>query len=323
MRMRRRDLRARPWRVAPSPASWLQTAAVVIQVSTSSIQSTQQATTSAEASSRSLSARLEAATLDRLLARNLDAVVSLPETLLADRLSAWRDLPIGARVARWAELFLERGDAVYLFGLGPGGYVADSLLVQDFKPDCVLFSYRCSELARSRTPQEAVTLALETRFAGARPASAVTPSGAVDYDDPSHLDYSLDIVRSGLWGRDVTLEVGEARVDSAGTSRYPARSFRYIPTEALRLDRLEDGDLLFFVLDENSKRGRKMREEYGLVVGHQGIARRGQDTVYAIHAAQRDLPGEYAGNRIVRVPLLTYLRRVESFKGVLVTRLEE
>ncbi len=267
-------------------------------------------------------AELDPARLERLVARNLGAGVSLPESLLAANIAAWRDLPVGERVARWAELFLQRGETSYLFGLKEGGYVADSLLVQDYKQDCVLFSYRCSELARASSPRDAVLRALDTRFAGGTAFEVVSASGSVDYDHASHLDYSLDIVRSGIWGRDVTREIGLAVTDSVGTRRYPAGSFAYIPTDALRLERFADGDLLYFVFDESHPRGRKMREEYGLVIGHQGIVRKRDGDVDVIHAAISDLPGEYRGNRVVRVPLRTYLERVESYKGVIVTRLE-
>jgi hypothetical protein len=81
--------------------------------------------------------------------------------------------------------------------------------------------------------------------------------------------------------------------------------------------------LLYFVLDEANEKARTLREKYGLLVGHQGIVDRDGDTVYVIHAAQSDLPGIYAGNRVVRVPLRTYLDRVERFKGVMISRLEE
>ena len=263
----------------------------------------------------------EQALLVRLVQRNRVVAVSLPETLLSSRQLAWRTLPVGERVARWAELFLERGQTTYVFGLKPGGYVADSLLVQDFKQDCVLFSYRCAELAQTDTPRNAVLWALRTRFAGAPPESVVSTSGGVDYQHPSHLDDSLDMVRSGLWGRDVTEEVGVAVRDAAGTPRYPPGSFAYIPKEQLRLERLEDGDFLYFVADENQPRGRKLRQEGGTPIGHQGIVRRRGDTVYVIHAAISALPGEYEGNRVVRVPLPTYLRRIENWKGVIVTRL--
>jgi len=269
-----------------------------------------------------LTASLDPATVEALVQRNLDPAVSLPETLLQRHQNAWRNEPIGKRIALWADLFRQRGDATYCFGLKEGGYVHEGLLVQDFKPDCVLFFYRCTDLARSSTPREAVLRGFESRFAGAA-TPPVDTSGRVDYDDPSHLDYSLDIVRSGHWGRDVTQEVGVAVVDSVGTSRYPAGSFVYIPSELLRQDRLRDGDHLFFVLDEASERGQNLRQKYGLVVGHQGIAHRRGDTVTVIHAASRDLPGAYTGNRVVEVPLSTYLQRVDTHKGVLVTRVDD
>jgi len=254
--------------------------------------------------------------------RNLQRAVSFPEALLDSCVSAWRSQPLGERVARWAAFFLERQQTQYLFGLKPGGYVAESLLVQDFRQDCVLFSYRCSELARAASARDALLWALATRFATAALDSVVSSTGGVNYDHRAHLDYSLDIVRSGHWGRDVTCDVGLAVNDSVGTSRYPAGSFAYIPTAQLRLERLADGDLLYFVFDEKNPRGKKMRQEYGLVIGHQGIVQRLGNTVTVIHAAQSDLSGEYRGNRIVRVPLATYLRRVDSFKGIIVTRLE-
>lgn len=264
---------------------------------------------------------LTAAQVERLLRRNLNPAVSVPESVLAGRQEAWWHLPVGERVAHWAEFFLWRKATTYLFGLKPGGYVADSLLVQDFRQDCVLFSYRCAELAQTSTPSEAVLWALRTRFAGASPESVVTATGAVDYDHPAHLDDSLDMVRSGLWGRDVTSEVGIAVPDTAGTPRYPPGSFSYIPSTQLRLDRLVDGDFLYFVFDENLPRGRKMRQDTGTPIGHQGIVRRAGAQVDVIHAAVAALPGEYEGNRIVRVSLPTYLRRVESWKGIIVTRL--
>lgn len=269
----------------------------------------------------SSASQLPPATLDSLMARNLAAGVSLPVEVLEAHMRDWQDRPVGERIALWAELFRERGDATYRFGLLEGGYVAEGLLVQDFKPDCVLFFYRCTDLARSSTAQEAVLQALDTRFANAV-SPPVDEHGRVDYKNAAHIDYSLDIVRSGIWGRDVTSAVGVAIPDSVGTSRYPAGSFNYIPTAQLRTQNLRDGDHLFFVLDESSARGRKLREEYGLVVGHQGIARIVGDEVYLIHAASKDLPGEYSGNRVVRVLLRTYLERVDSHKGVLVARVE-
>jgi hypothetical protein len=261
--------------------------------------------------------------LERLVARNLAPSVSLPESLLAMRIAAWRTLPVGERIARWAQLFADRGDNVYLFGPKAGGYVAESLLVEDHRFDCVLLFYRCTELARATSPRDAIVRALTTRFAGGDPASVVGTTGSVDYDDPSHLDYSEDFAATGLWGRDVTREVGVAVPDDVGTSRYPAGSRVYIPTRKLRPDRLRDGDLLFFVLDEHHEAAAKLREKYGLLIGHQGIVRVENGDVHLLHAAQSDLPGVYTGNRVVEVPLATYLGRLDRFKGIMVSRIEE
>jgi hypothetical protein len=259
--------------------------------------------------------------LDALLRRNADPAVCLPESLLQARIALWKPLPIGERVARWAALFVARDDNTYCFGPKPGGYVGDSLLVQDFKLDCVSLFYRCTELARAESPRDAVLLALATRFAGGAPDRVVQASGAVDYDDPSHLDYSEDFAATGLWGRDVTREVGDAVADAPGTSRYPAGTRWYIPGAQIHTARLRDGDLLLFVLDEKNVKAQALRRDYGLLVGHQALVDVDGGTVYQIHAAQSPLAGVYAGNRVVRVALATYLQRVERFKGVMVVRM--
>jgi len=275
------------------------------------------------------SARLEPATrgaevppdrLERLLRRNMDPAVSLPETLLENRIATWKPLPVGERIARWAELFVKRTDNVYCFGPKAGCYVGDSLLVQDYKLDCVSLFYRCNELARATSPRDAVLLALTTRFAHGAAADVVRPSGAVEYDNPAHLDYSEDFAATGLWGHDATHEVGADAPETPGTNRYPAGTRRFIPKDKIRFDRLRDGDLLLFVLDEKNEKAHKLRQDYGLLVGHQAIVRVDQDTVYQIHAAQSNLSGLYTGNHVVKVPLRTYLTRLEKFKGIMVVR---
>jgi hypothetical protein len=264
----------------------------------------------------------DAERLRRLLERNSDPAVSLPETLVANRIETWRSLPVGTRVARWAQLFAARTDNAYCFGPKAGGYVGDSLLVQDHKFDCVLLFYRCTELARATAPRDAILLGLGTRFAGGNPAQVVGARGTVDYGSPAHLDYSEDFAATGLWGRDVTREIGKAVADEVGTDRYPAGSRFYLPTANVAAARLQNGDLLFFVLNEKHEGARKLRQQYGLLIGHQGIVHREGDAVTVIHAANSDLTGVYQGNRVVEVPLATYLQRVDRFKGIMVSRLE-
>ena len=255
-----------------------------------------------------------------LLQRNLDPAVSLPETLLAARIATWRPLPLGERVARWARLFAARNDNRYCFGPKAGCYVAESLLVQDFRLDCVSLFYRCNELARATSPQDAVLWALTTRFAGAELDRVVSASGGVDYDHPAHLDYSEDFAATGIWGPDVTRAAGGAVADAAGTSRYPAGTRWFIPAARVPSARIESGDLLLFVLDEKHPRALALRRDYGLLVGHQALADVANGVTQQIHAAQSPIAGVYTGDHVVRVPLRTYLQRVERFKGIMVVR---
>ncbi|MCB1183714.1 hypothetical protein KDM41_09780 [bacterium] len=235
-------------------------------------------------------------------------------------LAAEQDLPTGARIAAWARRFAAADGVVYRFGPEAGGYVADGALVADHVQDCVSLLYRTTELARARDGRDAVAWALRTRFAGAPIDSVAGADGRVDYDHPAHLDYSLDMIRSGHWGRDITAALTGARPDSAGSSRYPAGSFTYVPGPDLRGDELADGDIVWFVLAPDHPAGAKLRHEYGLVIGHIGIVVQGARGPELVHAARSGLSGRYEGGTVVTVPLAEYLDRVGKFGGVVVTR---
>jgi len=235
-------------------------------------------------------------------------------------LAAEREQHVAARVGAWARRFAAADSVRYLFGLAAGGYAAEGELVADRTQDCISLLYRCTELARARDHDDAVAVALATRFAGAPAESVVTTDGRVDYDDPAHLDFSLDMIRSGHWGDDVTATLHGAVPDSAGSARYAPGSFLYVPGPALDPDELREGDVIWLVLNPADVKARRLRNEYGLVIGHVGIAVRDGETVELVHAAVSDLPGCYEGGTVVSVPLQTYLRRVGKFAGICVTR---
>ena len=130
---------------------------------------------------------------------------------------------LGERTAAWARWFLDLGTVRYAYGRGPGGYVTEGRLCQDYATDCVLFMCRVTELARSGSAREAVQFAFGTRFYGASVAGAMLEDGRVNYDDPAHLEYSEEMIRSGIWGADVTAECGAALRDTVGSSRVAAR----------------------------------------------------------------------------------------------------
>lgn len=256
-------------------------------------------------------AQARAETADRLLP------IAREDSLLA----AEQGLPAGARVGLWARRFLAAEGVRYLFGPSPDGYVAERALVRDHRQDCISLLYRCTELARARDHRDAVSVALRTRFAGADPDSVVDAQGYVDYENRAHLDYSLDMIRSGHWGRDITASVGAAAVDTAGTSRYPAGSFAYVPKARLDEAALREGDVVWFVLDPGVASARKLRDQYGLVIGHVGLIIEQEGRPWLVHAAVSGLSGWYEGGTVVKVPVVEYLGRVEKFAGVMVTRL--
>ena len=260
----------------------------------------------------------------RSLARAVERAESAPRVMSVERedrlLAEERDLPTAARIGRWARRYLAADGVEYLFGLREGGYVAEGDLVRDDRHDCVSLMYRVTELARADDHRDAVVWALRTRFAGAPLDSVVDDQGRVDYDRPEHLDFSLDMIRSGNWGRNVTGSLTGARPDSAGSARYPAGSFTTTPATALVDGELREGDIVWLVLDPHHPAGAKLRREYGLVIGHIGIVIVAEEKPWLVHAASSGLEGWYEGGTVVKVPLAVYLDRVQRYCAVMVTR---
>jgi hypothetical protein len=75
------------------------------------------------------------------------------------------------------------------------------------------------------------------------------------------------------------------------------------------------------VSNEATSAGQAVRGS-GAVIGHVGIARLEGGEVQLIHPAAKPLAGVYAGGKIEKLPLRTYLERVDTFKGIMVTRIE-
>lgn len=256
----------------------------------------------------------------RLLARAATASRLYSAATEDSLLGAEFALPTAEKMSRWARRFARATDVVYLFGPKPVGYVATGSVVDDYHQDCVSLLYRVSELARARNSADAVLWGLRTRFAGGDPATIVGADGRVNYDDPAHLDYSLDMIRTGLWGRNITDDLSGAQPDTVGSSRYAAGSFSYVPKADLVMSELAPGDVVWFVLDPAQAKAAKLRRDYGLVTGHIGLIVEEDGAPQLIHAAVSGLPGWYEGGTVVTVPLAEYLARVEKFAGVIVTR---
>jgi hypothetical protein len=257
---------------------------------------------------------------DRAFARAESAERIMPPAEEDRLLAEEAGLPTPVRIGRWARRYAAADSVEYRFGLAEGGYVTEGELVRDDRQDCVSLMYRVTELARAEDHRDAVAWALRTRFAGVPADSLVDEQGRVNYDRPEHLDFSLDMIRSGFWGVDHTASLTGACLDTVGSSRYEAGSFTVVPEENLVEGELLEADIVWLVLNPENQAGAKLRREYGLVIGHIGIVIMEEGRPWLVHAASSDLEGWYEGGTVVTVPLIEYLRRVERYSAILVTR---
>ena len=213
--------------------------------------------------------------------------------------------PVGERIAFWAERFV--GTPYDQDQLGE--YVTQATIVADERVDCMYLTFRAVELALSKTPEEAIQIALDKRFH----SRGILQDGKVtNYED--RFDYGEDMIPSGKWGRDVTGEMG-------GTTRIEGsrgRDFYEIlpPREIKRgMKKLQSGDILFFMTRPEK---RKVNE----AVGHIGIIKaEGNPTlkeIYLIHAGG----SKSKGGTVKKVLLQDYVSRM-PFMGVIITRFEE
>ena len=93
-----------------------------------------------------------------------------------------------------------------------------------------------------------------------------------------------------------------------------------VPEDELDQDRAARGGHRLVRLDPEHSAGAKLRQEYGLVIGHIGIVIIEDGLPRLVHAASSDLPGWYEGGTVVTVPLVEYLQRVDRYSAVMVTR---
>lgn len=310
------DRQARPRR-RRSAGVWIGALAALLAVTATA---RAQAAGAAGDSEEERQARLMAL-YDKMIQFNLNSPHARPAAEIDAEMTRLAPLPVGERIAAWADWFFQLGDTTYVYGRDPQGYVTQGRLVDDCHTDCVLFFYRTTELGRSSSALEAVQFAFGTRFYGASLEEVVRPDGRVSYDTPVHLDYAMDILRSGYWGAEITATLGPTATDAAGTGRYPAGTVAYVPKAQLAPEKLQSGDIVYFITDETTPRGRSVRES-GDLIGHLGIIRVENGEPLLIHAASQGLSGLYPGARVEKVPLLTYLQRVQNFKGLMATRIE-
>jgi hypothetical protein len=213
--------------------------------------------------------------------------------------------PIGERIAFWAEKFIG-----VPYDTDPlGEYVSNATIVADERVDCMYLTFRAVELALSRTPEEAIQIALDKRF---HSKGVLKDNRVINYDD--RFEYGEDMIESGKWGKDITSKAG--RVVKIKGSR--GKDFvEVLPPDALvqGMKSLKSGDLVFFAKKPEKR-------EVGEIIGHMGIIEvRGvkrnkrSKAVFLIHASGT----KREGGAVKKILLKEYLSKM-PFIGVKITR---
>lgn len=209
-------------------------------------------------------------------------------------------LPVGERIAYWAEQFVGTP-----YDKDPNGeYVSKGVIISDDRVDCMYLVFRSTELGITNTPAGAIEAALTMRFLD---EGLMDSNGKVqNYGD--RYQYAEDMIRGGKWGFELT------KFFNAPWAAYKgARGLRYAPIllnkEIPRMvDELKTGDIIFFVKDIT-------RRVIGEIVGHLGIIKREGDKLYLIHASG----SKEKGGIVKKVDFNEYVANM-PFVGIMVSR---
>lgn len=229
-------------------------------------------------------------------------VFALSDTDIALYQKEIADRPIGERIAFWADRFVGTP-----YDPDPlGEYVRKGVIVSDERVDCMYLSFRSLELAMSKTPEEAVEVALNKRFL----TKGLVKNGRVlNYDE--RFQYGEDMLDSGKWGKEITSLFGRLSYIKGSRGR---DMVAIIPKEEmLRLLKdkgiqLNSGDFIYFV---KSPENRIIDE----IVGHIGIIKRDGKEIFLIHAS-----GNKNKGGIVKKVLLNEYIESMPFAGVRIGR---
>ena len=207
--------------------------------------------------------------------------------------------PVGEKIAFWAEKFVGAP-----YDKDPmGEYVTRATILADERVDCMYLTFRAVELALSRTPEEAIQIALERRF---HSKGILKDGKVVNYGD--RFEYGEDMIFSGRWGREITSEAGKTmRIKGSRGKDF----VEILPSEHLLkgLRKLKSGDILFFV---KKPEDRKVEE----IIGHIGIVKVERE-VYLIHASGT----KGKGGEVKKVLLKEYLLKM-PFVGAKIARFD-
>jgi hypothetical protein len=207
--------------------------------------------------------------------------------------------PLRERIVFWAEKFIGTP-----YDPDPlGAYVTRATVVADERVDCMYLTFRVVELSLTRTPEEAVQIALDKRF---HTRGVLRGGKVLNYDN--RFEYGEDMIESGKWGDEITNTLGQTARIRGSRGR---ETVDILPTDGVLKgkERLRSGDILFFIRNPDQRSAEE-------IVGHIGIVKVEPHQVSLIHASGT----KGRGGAVKKVPLTEYLSQM-PFVGVKVTRL--
>ncbi len=206
----------------------------------------------------------------------------------------------GERIAFWAEQFID-----VPYDPDPlGEYVRNKVVVADERVDCMYHAFRSVELALGRDPADSITVALDKRFHG----RGLVEDGKVS-NYAERFKYGEDMIESGKWGREITSAVGETVMIKGERGRERVAMIRKQDIQKM-LNRLQNGDLVFFVKDPKKRVS-------GEIIGHIGIIKTEAEKTYLVSAFGR----KNRGGKVRKILLSEYGKEM-PFVGIRVSRLE-
>jgi hypothetical protein len=172
-------------------------------------------------------------------------------------------------------------------------------------------TFRTVELALSRTPEEAIQVALERRF---HSKGVLKDGHVINYED--RFEYGEDMIESEKWGKDITSTLGKMMKIKGSRGK---DIVEVLSSDALvqGMKSLRSGDLVFFAKKPEKR-------EVGEIIGHMGIievrevkGNQRSKAAFLIHASGT----KREGGAVKKVLLREYLFKM-PFIGVKITRFQ-
>jgi hypothetical protein len=223
-----------------------------------------------------------------------------------------KNLNLREKIGFWAEFFVGTPYDTIPIGL----YVEERKIKVYEALDCMSHVFTSYELAQSKNEREAVKAALDIRFI--KKGELISPDSDYVKSYNGRFEYGEDMSFSGKYGKNITSKIGKT-IFIKGSRKYKRMKILETKEMISNLDKLETGDIIFFVKSLK----KRVADE---IVGHLGIVSKKDGKVFIIHAKGKKIFDKSSTRKsvevVTKVPLDEYLNSTYPFfMGVIVNRI--